>query len=812
MYFGHSANRKGSPWEPLREHVSPVAERAKSYATQFGGAEEALIAGYLHDLGKYGELFKLRLKNQVSGLDHWSAGMLAAVLKYREKAFAAALAVQGHHVGLQSGLGSKIKEMIDTLSNPPEPPIRLKLTEPNVQIGDARVLQNHVRTLLGRLNQDGISLPNAPANSLYSQADSHFVASMLDVRMLFSALVDADYIETEAHFEGHTDGTKVYRPDGPALDASRARHVLSECIAGKRRDTHASEDVRVLRERLLNDCSSAADKAQGIFTLTAPTGSGKTLAMLEFALRHAEKYSNIRRIVVVIPFLTIIEQTARIYRELFEPTLGPLCVIEHHSLSDVSPRERGSAQTGLGGDNEDEYRRIGGLLAENWDAPIILTTSVQFFESLFANRPAKCRKLHRLANSIILFDEAQTLPPRLAVPTLAALSRLTERYGCSIVFSTATQPAFDHLNTLEGVRKYAVRGWAPTPIVAPEEQVELFSLARRVKVEWLLDRTTPWEAIAGELAAPESSQALCVVNLKRHAQKLAGLLNEKVGPDGLFHLSTSMCPAHREAALTDVRTRLVKRNRRPCRLIATQCIEAGVDVDFPVVYRAFGPLDAIAQAAGRCNREGRLPGLGRMVVFKPEKVKEREYLYPPGGYKEAADTTETLLKLKRHEAEGPGISNDVGADICDPALFDTYYRMLYDLTGVATRGDENREGTLENALALRCFVDVAERYRIIDQNTINVLVPYQPEMALFEELKERLATDGRLTREWIRDARSLTISLFSPKDGDPIQNFLGSVPLAHGVMAEDWFIYLNPDHYDPLLGLVPPDACDASIT
>lgn len=450
-YYAHSSNRKGSEWEPLHEHIELVAKRAQANAMAFGAEWEASIAGYLHDLGKYGELFKKRLEGKVSGLDHWSAGMLAVIHLYRESALAAALAIQGHHVGLQAGAGKSIHESIQRVSEQPQTQSSLRLTEPGCQVTDLRILTKHVENLLARFKDDGFSLPEKPNRLIYDPNDSHTVASMLDVRMLFSALVDADYIETEAHFEGEADGTKVNRPEGPMLNPGRARTVLLDCIAQKQRATSASEAVRILRGLLWDECTKAADGPQGLFTLTAPTGAGKTLAMLEFALRHAEANPNIRRIVLVIPFLTIIEQTAEIYRKLFEPIFGPFYVIEHHSLSDIAPQGR---DPGSDGDNEDESRRITGLLAENWDAPIVLTTSVQLFESLFANRPAKCRKLHRLANSIILFDEAQTLPPRLAVPTLAALSRLAERYGCSVVFSTATQPAFGHLNTPEGVQKY----------------------------------------------------------------------------------------------------------------------------------------------------------------------------------------------------------------------------------------------------------------------------------------------------------------------------------------------------------------------
>lgn len=783
-FWAHSANKACSPWEPLKDHIEKVAWRAAEYAEIFGAKDEAVIAGQWHDLGKYSELFNKRLEGKVNGLDHWSSGAFAALVIFREKALAAALAIQGHHVGLQEGSPPGIYSGCDMsiLSQPSTHPLGLTLTTPDWK----RLLEN--------FKADGFKMPSSPGNSLYDFAKQP-VKAMLDARMLFSTLVDADYIETEAHFEGKSDGTKIYRSMGESLQTEKAFEVVFMHIKELDQKATSSVNVQTIRRTLLSECLKKAESSRGIFTLTAPTGSGKTLAMLAFALKHAIIHPRIRRIIMVLPFLNLIEQSAKTYRRLLEPHFGQNYIVENHSLADINRKEESSTQER---DNEQEANRTTRLLAENWEAPIIITTSVQFFESLFANSPAKCRKLHRLADSIVLFDEVQTLPTHIVVPSLAALTHLMECYGSTVVFSTATQPAFDHLH--EKVKKYATGGWNPAPIVS--NSTHLFDLASRVTIDWQIKVCRSWDSISDELATEENSRSLCIVNLKRHAQDLVNKLRERINEDGLFHLSTNMCPEHRRKVIDKVHVRLHASLK--CRLVSTQCIEAGVDVDFPVVWRAFGPLDAIVQAAGRCNREGKLSNKGCMVVFLPTRKHEKENIYPPGGYKEAAETTATLLRMIENEANVNRISREKAFNIFTPEIFNRYYKLLYDLTG-ATDLDKN----LDDAIQRRSFIDVAKSYRLIDKNNISILVPYPDEMALFNSLKNRLTETGRLTREWIRDAMPLTVSLYRPKLDATVWNYLDPVPLGHHEKAEDWFIYLNPEDYDPLIGLKPPDEVDA---
>jgi len=754
-FYAHTADPEGC-WEPLARHLAAVAERAAQFLASAGRADSGRAAGLLHDLGKYGDAFQRRLRGQARHVDHWSAGAWAALMQYKREGVAAALAIQGHHIGLLQGDHDSLRGL---------DPARLRENHPK----GLTLSGPKCGPLLERLREDALVPP--PALPGGERLDDAFpAAAMLDVRMLFSALVDADYLATEEHFKG-----PAARPQGPELRAAEALRVLNKHVESLPGRTKAAEAVLQMRADLLCACRQAAAKPPGLFTLTAPTGSGKTLAMLAFALDHAARHG-LRRVIAVIPFLTIIEQTAGDYKNLFGSALGENYVLEHHSLAGTRPASRED-------DDQEDAAHAERLLAENWDAPLIVTTSVQFLESLFANRPSACRKLHRIARSVVLFDEVQTLPPRLAVPTLASLSHLSRRYGTTVVFATATQPAFRHLH--ERVCSLSAPGWTPKEIAPPA--LRLYDRVRRTRVRWPEPgKRTNWQDLAEDIV--RLPQALCIVNVRRHARELAELLKEAAGGHGLFHLSTDMCPAHREAVLAEVRRRLPV--GAPCRLVSTQCVEAGVDLDFPVVYRALGPLEAVAQAAGRCNRAGRLPFCGQVNVFVPEDEK-----YPPGCYEQAAQTTKMLLKEL-----GPD-----GMDIDNPALFQHYYSEFYSLTriGQATQGTER---SLEDAIRRHDFENVASLYRLIPRSSVNILVPYDE--AAYAALAEEARTKGLLAC-WMRRARPHTVSLLPPKEDAPIRWHMDPVPLGARRRSEEWFIYLTADHYDrELLGLVPPEASE----
>ncbi|MDE2324262.1 MAG: CRISPR-associated helicase Cas3', partial [Betaproteobacteria bacterium] len=712
MYYAHSANDLGN-WHPLAAHLGSVANLAKGFANELAWRDEAHLAGLLHDLGKYADRFQRRLHGKDSGLDHWSQG---ASLALTNRAIAAALAIQGHHIGLQRGDKDALKRLHPaSLVNAVLP--GLQLSDPDLDVLTARALADGLQ----------FAAPVTPC----MQGWHHAVAAMLDVRLLFSCLTDADFLDAEAHFNGNENG-KQPRAAGATLDTAAALAALDRFMADSiRQGSRATDDVRTARETLWRVCGDAAISKPGTFTLTAPTGSGKTLAMLRFALEHAREHG-LRRIVLAVPFLTVVEQTAAIYRRVFA-NLPANFVLEHHSLAGLGEEsEREDAESGAS-----RQRR---LLSENWDAPIVLTTNVQLLESLFSNRPSACRKLHRLMRSVVMFDEAQSLPATLAVPTLAALSHLASQYKSSVVFATATQPAFDTLS--DAVSKHVAAGWKPTEIVTGH--AKLFSNLKRVEVEWR-DAKTSWHALAEELKT--QPQALVVCNLKRHALALLDALKEM---DGVFHLSTNLCAEHRRAVLDRVRKRLAL--KQPCRLISTQCVEAGVDVDFPVGYRAFGPLDAIAQAAGRCNREGRLNAqgeYGHVVVFEPEDMGEMRRQYPTFAYYQAAEVTRALL------AEHGDL------DLNDPAIFRKYFEKLYDVTDPATMNN-----ALEGAIQVRDFVEVARRYRLIDQNTFQLLVSWAGHRDEFKALRDEAEHTG-ISARWMRRAQGLAVSVYKPRDAMP---------------------------------------------
>ena len=763
--LAHSAN-KFNQTHPAHKHLASVAKLAQEFAANRLWKDEATLAGILHDLGKYADLFQARLRGEEKGLDHWSLGAWVALAEYQ--AVAASLAIQGHHIGLQRGSKDALREL-----NPADlaqrHPLNLRLSDPDFA------------GLKSRAATDGLCFTK-PEHAIVNPRElfSKRISDMLDVRMLFSCLVDADFLDTEAHFNGDEHG-KRYRKEGPSLNVDAALKVLADFMAATvRTNTKADQNVLEARNSLWDMTTIAARQVPGLFTLTAPTGSGKTLAMLNFALEHAARHG-LKRIILAVPFLSIIEQTAAIYRAVFH-SFPDNYVLEHHSLAGLGNEETKT-------DAEAAAEQARRLLAENWDAPVVVTTNVQLLESLFSNRPSVCRKLHNLMDSVIMFDEAQTMPQSLAVPTLAALSHLSADYGITVLFATATQPAFDALD--RAVTAFVPTGWRP--VEAAPGHACLYRALLRYEVEWpRSNEKKEWTTIAGEIRNEE--QVLCVVNLKNHA---TGLLAELRNDTDIFHLSTNLCALHRRAVLDEVRSRL--RDRRPCRLISTQCVEAGVDVDFPVVYRALAPLDAIAQAAGRCNREGRLTDtsgnrrLGQVRVFEPDVSGDFRKRYPTHAYFQATEVMRAML------IETGGVRLDLN----DPAVFRDYYHRLY---GVSKPETQNRE--LAEAVDAVDFVRVAKEYRLIDQAAIQVLVPYAPHRDRFEELRQQQDEEG-ISGKWMRGAQGLAVSIFRPRLEHPAWEVLIPAKLRYGKgVSDEWFILedRSGELYDNVFGLRLPQS------
>jgi CRISPR-associated endonuclease/helicase Cas3 len=578
--YAHSLpNRPPTEWEPLAHHLAAVGNLAAEFADDFGWSEAARVAGRLHDIGKCSAEFldyitaAQRSETRLRGPNHSTAGAREATRASYPGPLGKmlAFAIAGHHAGLCDGAGLDVDRTV------PSYPGWEAHSGP---LPSAAMLRNR--------------------QPFKRSPDKGFEHAFL-IRMLFSCLVDADFLETE-RFYAAANGEEVAR--GGHLGLPTLRDRLRAYMAAMRSTVTA---LNALRAEVLDRAITQAALPPGFFTLTVPTGGGKTLASLSFALEHAVQHG-LRRVVYVIPFTSIVEQTADVFRR----ALGKRDdVLEHHASFDWERASEALRDDGEGADGLFKLRRA----AENWDVPVVVTTAVQFFESLFAARPSRCRKLHNLAGSVIVLDEAQILPIRLLRPCMAALDELARNYGTTIVLCTATQPAlrkvdgFKHGFSIDDARE-----------LAPEPK-RLYAALKRIDVERIPDPVSD-DVVAARFT--EQPQMLCIVNSRAHARLLFEAIRQL---PGATHLTTLMCPRHRRVALTKIREHL--KNGAPVRLVATSLIEAGIDIDFPEVWRAAAGLDSIAQAAGRCNREARLTR-GRVVVFEPIAAKPPRDLDAPG--------------------------------------------------------------------------------------------------------------------------------------------------------------------------------------
>ncbi len=599
-----------------------------------------------HDIGKYTAAFQLRLQGGRK-VDHASYGAYECFMR---RQLAAAFAAMGHHGHLTDG-GCKG----DT--------------------SDAGTFFGRIkRAKSGALDPDPvwrqeISLPEAVIPAWANDR----LEGMFFTRMLYSCLVDADYLDTEAFMDGHA--RQMY--DGPDIDALWSR--LSGYISGW---FPPKGELNAQRCAILERCiSEGKTKRPGIFTLTVPTGGGKTVASLAFALAHARAHG-LRRVIYVIPYTSIIEQTAETFRNI----LGDESVLEHHS----------NVQYDIAADGEADGNGLRMLRAtENWDAPVVVTTAVQFFESLFACKPSQCRKLHSIAGSVVVFDEAQMLPLPYLRPCVWAISQLVRHYNVSAVLCTATQPALNPLldEFLPGAE----------PVELCPEQVFSSSVFRRVTFRRA--GRLSWDELAQKMN--EQRQVLCIVNARKSVQTIFS----KLSGEGCFHLSTLMCPAHRQAQLAEIRRRLS--GGLPCRVVSTSLVEAGVDIDFPAVYREEAGLDSVLQAAGRCNREGKRAAAESVVtVFQGEDR-------PPKLF-------DTQIEVGRMVIERQ-------ADLTSRRAVHDYFHELLEVKGQAAQDQKGIMGMMSKQLFP--FQGVAERFHIIDNATRTVYIPVGEGAALVDNLR-----------------------------------------------------------------------------
>jgi CRISPR-associated endonuclease/helicase Cas3 len=670
MAYAHSANAAGQRHD-LLDHLRSVAEQAADFAASFGGGELARWAGLWHDLGKFHPDFQAYLSQAEAGgrqrgPDHKGAGAIVA----SRHCPPLSMLVQGHHGGLPDRA---------------EVPGWLRERAADRRTGEA----------MGLALAAGAAVEPAGALTPPPHLGQH--DTELFLRLVFSALVDADFLDTERHFQA---GRAAVREGAPALTT-----LWQEFAAAQARLTGRKDDsVNRVRHAVYEACLAAAEQSPGFFRLTVPTGGGKTLSGLAFALRHALAHG-LRRIVVAIPYTSITDQTAAVYRGIFADERA---VLEHHSAVQWPEPPDGEPTPDWGR-----------LATENWEAPIVVTTTVQLFQSLFGNSPTACRKLHNLAGSVVILDEAQTLPTGLLTPILDVLRALVEHARVSVVLCTATQPALDPRAGFPGLP--GIRDIIPdaTPLIRSLRRVD-YTLP-------VAGERWTWERAAEVIRAEPRS--LTILNTKRDA---LALLDALADPEAL-HLSTLLCGAHRRAVLAEVRRRLT--TGAPCRLISTQVVEAGVDLDFPVVLRALGPLDRIIQAAGRCNREGLLPA-GRVIVFEPAEGR-----LPRGDYQTATDTTAIFLR-------------DSTLDLHDPAAITTYFRRFYGNVNLDSKGIQ----------ALRAAFDypaVAERARLIDDDASPVVVPYPPAVAEIDALLARLRAQPTATRNLLRRLQPYAVAIAS---------------------------------------------------
>lgn len=663
-YHAHTPSEEGGKWHDLNEHLQNVARLARGFAIPFQGGDVAYLCGLLHDLGKFHPQFQEYLEKQAKGengksVPHaiWGAALAYQIywrrLEHPELWKPFALPVAGHHAGLYSSgsLSFILEERIEKQKS-----------------HFLEVLQ-HAEPFLHKFvfphMQKELKMP--------SLAETE---REMWIRMVFSALVDADYLDTEKHFQ-------------PTIALARRQEIFVEDLWNRLAtdqqqliDKADNTLVNRVRKQVYEACVQSAARPQGVFRLTVPTGGGKTRSGLAFALRHAVEHQ-LERVIVAIPYTSIIEQTSGVYREIF----GDEAVLEHHSQVDVDDEEAQKEQV--------IKQR---LAAENWDAPLVVTTTVQLFDSLFSNRPGKVRKLHNLSRSVILLDEVQTLPSELLRPTLDALAMLVKHCRSTVVLSTATQPVFEESRFLE-----AFSGMAVEEIIDPALVDDHFRQLQRVDYE-IWKEPVP----LGELVdfIREQRQVLVVFNTRKEAQECVQLLRE----DGdVWHLSTLLCGAHRRKILAEVRSCLAE--NRPVRLISTQVVEAGVDLDFPIVMRQNGPLDRIVQAAGRCNREGRL-NRGRVIIFETQEGGS-----PQGPYRVAMEVARAMLA--RMQAE----------DLHRPDLFRDYFQQLFASVDLDQRKIQSDREALD-------YPRVAEKYRLIDQDTVPVVVPYEDSMLYLRSWEE----------------------------------------------------------------------------
>ncbi|MGN8820447.1 CRISPR-associated helicase Cas3' [Atopobiaceae bacterium HCP3S3_A4] len=711
-YIAHI--REDGAEEEVAVHLSEVAKMASGFGGSFDAAESARAIGCLHDIGKYSQEFQRRIRDEGPKVDHSTAGAFELAKK---NMWWLSYCVAGHHGGLLDGespyTDSTQRDRLRKAAAGKIPTYRNEASE--------KVLDSCIDT------EKCIQEFEKKTKTFYAagQQASAFSASFF-IRMCFSCLVDADFLCTESFMQG--ESREPVPTEGLDVIARRYEERISAFYPPK-------TALDALRCAVSDECASAGRNLQpGLFTLTVPTGGGKTLAVMRFALQHACKFG-MGRIIVAEPFTSIIEQNAEKYRQYLdgEDTEN---VLEHHSNFDFDAFD------------EDPLRKNLRLASENWDMPIVVTTNVRLFESLFAARTSRCRKLHNIANSVIVLDEAQAIPLDEMKACVRALSELIANYNCSVVLCTATQPALDMLFQNYGIKAHEIAA----------NRDELFEKLRRVSYE-NVGRLSDQE-LADRLCRHD--QVLCIVNSRAQARNVAIALKGLCESESIYHLSTLMYPAHREQVLEAIVERL--KNELPCRVVSTSLIEAGVDLDFPTVYRAMAGLDSIVQAAGRCNRENRHPYSESMVyLFEPVGNPEtgRRYRIPA-----ITEKNKGIAEIAVPELQVVGQRSDFGS-------LQYIRRYFRNLMALSLKLDKNKTEKVLNDLGIATvfkvrlgmggemmcpsisFRTAEEEFKFIDDSSTPVAIP---DKAIAEEIKR--VECGVATRNDIRRIGRYSVPIY----------------------------------------------------
>ncbi len=701
--------------QPLVEHLSGVGKLAGEFADSFGEGEMGKLVGLYHDVGKYSKEFQDYIRaGGGRKVDHSSAGMQELMAKRKKELIAAAFCIAGHHGGLPDG-GTKVDA-----------------PDSGTWMGRCKKKLCDYSAYREEWSEPTFAAPS----SLQKAAQTSKFSFMFYTRMLFSCLVDADFLDTEKFMRGETE-----RSAFDSLETLKERldaHVEQNFM-------HPTTKINKRRTGILRECIAAGDECgEPLQSLTVPTGGGKTIASLAFALHHAVKMGK-RRIIYVIPYTSIIEQTAAIFRDI----LGEENVVEHHMQAEY--------------DDKDETMNRQRLATENWDAPIIVTTNVQFFESLFANRTSRCRKLHNIVGSVIIFDEAQMIPVEFLRPCIKAVKELTERYRCTALLCTATQPSLDKLKIFKSeIREIC------------SDVSGNYNFFRRVHITILPGKISQTE-LATRLM--KKRQVLCIVNTKREARELF----EKLSGVGNWHLSTNLYPEHRKRQLDAIRHAL--KNGEACRVVATSLIEAGVDVDFPCVFRQLAGLDSIVQAAGRCNREGRrAQEKSTVYVFEFEKAVKN-----------------TSIAQNRSIAEMVYQDDMFAGDLGSPDAIRRYFSLLHDFKESGGASGLDAHGILDCVEEENFpFAEIAKRFLLIEDSTRPVLIPKEEKAAEIADALRR----GYISRSLLRQAGKYCVNVRYGKEYAPLETMLRNGKIE--VLGETGTFYVLSDMslYDSLVGLM----------